>query len=99
MKFPKSECISILFSDRFSISEPVEPKVILKIFISKKIQITPEHAIEMHRFITNSELAVIPGVHGEYIGEITTLESDSKEANFVIPMIERFLEKSETKKQ
>ncbi len=59
--------------------------------------IKPEHAIEMHRLITNSELAIIPGVHGEYIGEITTLKTDSKEADFVIPMIERFLDKSKTK--
>ena len=65
------------------------------IIIGDRDLITPEHAIEMHRFITNSELAIIPGVHGEYIGEITTLESDSKEANYVIPMIESFLDKSE----
>jgi len=55
--------------------------------------IKPEHAIEMHRQITNSELAIIPGAHGEYIEEITTLKSNSKEADFVIPMIEEFLDK------
>lgn len=59
--------------------------------------ITPEHALEMHRQIANSRLAIIPGVHGEYIGEITTLTANSKEADFVIPMIENFLNKSETK--
>jgi hypothetical protein len=59
--------------------------------------IKPEHAIEMHRQIAHSELAMIPGVHGEYIEEITTLKFDSKEADFVIPMIESFLDKSETK--
>jgi pimeloyl-ACP methyl ester carboxylesterase len=61
------------------------------ILIGDKDIITPEHAIEMHRQIIGSELAIIPGVHGEYIGEITTLKSGSKEADFVIPMIERFL--------
>lgn len=59
--------------------------------------IKPEHALEMHRQIANSELAIIPGVHGEYIEEITTLKSDSKEADFVIPMIESFLDKTKTK--
>lgn len=59
--------------------------------------ITPEHALEMHRQIANSRLAIIPGVHGEYIGEITTLTANSKEADFVIPMIENFLNKPETK--
>jgi pimeloyl-ACP methyl ester carboxylesterase len=55
--------------------------------------IRPEHAIEMHRLIANSELAIIPGVHGEYIGEITTLKYHSNEADYVIPMIESFLDK------
>jgi pimeloyl-ACP methyl ester carboxylesterase len=63
------------------------------IIIGDKDVIKPEHAIEMHRQIANSSLAIIPGVHGEYIGEITTLNSNSKEANFVIPMIEGFLDK------
>jgi pimeloyl-ACP methyl ester carboxylesterase len=63
------------------------------IIIGDKDVIKPEHALEMHRQIANSSLAVIPGVHGEYIGEITTLNSNSKEAAFVIPMIERFLDK------
>ncbi|PTT02721.1 alpha/beta hydrolase [Pedobacter sp. HMWF019] len=64
------------------------------IIIGDKDIITPEHAIEMHRQMTNSELAIIPGIHGEYIGEITTLKLASKEEDFVIPMIERFLDKS-----
>ena len=67
------------------------------IIIGDNDVIKPEHAIEMHRQIANSELAIIPGVHGEYIGEITTLKTDPKEADFVIPMIERFLDKSKTK--
>ena len=63
------------------------------IIIGDKDVITPEHALEMHRLIPNSELAIIPGGHGEYIGEITTLKSNYKESDFVVPMIERFLDK------
>jgi pimeloyl-ACP methyl ester carboxylesterase len=63
------------------------------IIIGDKDVITPEHAIEMHKLIMNSELAIIPGGHGEYIGEITILKSDFKESDFVVPMIERFLNK------
>lgn len=63
------------------------------IIIGDKDIITPEHAIELHRQIENSELAIIPGGHGEYIGEITTLKSDTKESEFVVPMIEKFLNK------
>lgn len=68
-------------------------KVPALIIIGDKDVITPKHALEMHRLINNSELAIIPGVHGEYIGEITTLKSDFKESDLVVPMIERFLEK------
>ncbi len=66
------------------------------IIIGDQDVIKPEHAIEMHRQIANSELAVIPGVHGEYIEEITTLKSNANEARFVIPMIENFLDKTAT---
>lgn len=72
-------------------------KVPTLIIIGDKDVITPEYAIEMHKQITGAELAIIPGVHGEYIGEITTLKSNSKEENFVIPMIENFLDKSDQK--
>jgi pimeloyl-ACP methyl ester carboxylesterase len=55
--------------------------------------ITPEHAIEMYRLIPNAELAIIPGGHGEYIGEVTTLTPDRKESDFIIiPLIEKFLD-------
>ena len=68
-------------------------KVPTLIIIGDKDVITPEHAIELNRQINNSELAIIPGGHGEYIGEITTLKPDTKESDFVVPMIEKFLEK------
>jgi pimeloyl-ACP methyl ester carboxylesterase len=61
------------------------------IIIGDKDVITPEHALELHRQIANSELAIIPGGHGEYIGEITTLTPDFKESELVVPMIEKFL--------
>ncbi|MEX6689420.1 alpha/beta hydrolase [Danxiaibacter flavus] len=63
------------------------------IVIGDKDVITPEHAVEMYRLIANSELAIIPGGHGDYIGEITTLKPNYKEEEFVIPMIEHFLDK------
>lgn len=64
------------------------------IIIGDRDVITPEHAIELHRQIENSELAIIPGGHGEYIGEITTITPDFNESVLVVPMIERFLDKT-----
>ena len=63
------------------------------IIIGDKDVITLEHTIELHKQIENSELAIIPGGHGEYIGEITTITPDTKESEFVVPMIEKFLNK------
>lgn len=63
------------------------------IIIGDKDVITPEHAIELHRQIANAELAIIPGGHGEYIGEITTITPAFKENELVVPMIEKFLNK------
>lgn len=63
------------------------------IVIGDKDVITPEHALELHRQIENSELAIIPGGHGEYIGEITTIKPDFKESELIIPMLEKFLNK------
>lgn len=64
------------------------------IIIGDKDVITPEHAIGLHGQIPNSELAIIPGGHGEYIGEITTLKPDFKASDFVaVPIMEKFLAK------
>lgn len=54
---------------------------------------TPEHAVAIHRLIPNSSLAIIPGGHGEYIGEITTLTDTYKESTLILPLIEGFLDK------
>ncbi|SDM43572.1 Pimeloyl-ACP methyl ester carboxylesterase [Daejeonella rubra] len=67
------------------------------IIIGDKDVITPEHALELHRQIANSEFAIIPGGHGQYIGEITTITPDFKESDLVVPMLEKFLDKKPTK--
>jgi pimeloyl-ACP methyl ester carboxylesterase len=64
------------------------------IIIGDRDIVMPEHAIELHRQIINSELAIIPGGHGEYIGEITTVKADFNESDLAVPMIEKFLNKT-----
>lgn len=58
--------------------------------------ITAQHVIELQRLIDNAELAIIPGIHGEYIAEIATPANGSKKADFVVAMIEEFLDRSTT---
>jgi pimeloyl-ACP methyl ester carboxylesterase len=54
--------------------------------------IRPEHAVEMYRVLPHAELAILPGGHGEYIGEITT-PHDSVLIHSTVSMIEKFLGK------
>lgn len=56
--------------------------------------VTPEHALEIYRLIPDCRLAIIPGEHGEYIGEITTLNNGNRNTGFVVHMIQEFLDKT-----
>ncbi len=60
------------------------------IIIGDKDVTTPEHAGEMQRLLSNARLAIIPGGHGEYIGELTTPQ-DSTMISFTVSMINKFL--------
>ncbi|MBK9733310.1 MAG: alpha/beta hydrolase [Chitinophagaceae bacterium] len=57
---------------------------------------TIEHAGEMHRLLPNSRVAIIPGMHGEYIGELTTSQ-DSTLIAATVSMINKFLNEPITK--
>ncbi|WP_106293226.1 alpha/beta fold hydrolase [Arcticibacter pallidicorallinus] len=50
-----------------------------------------EHAVEMHNLIPNSRLAIIPGGHGDYIGELAT-QQDSAIITATVSMINKFLD-------
>ncbi|MES2512936.1 MAG: alpha/beta hydrolase [Bacteroidota bacterium] len=52
---------------------------------------TVEHATRMHRLIPNSDLAILPGGHGQYIGEVTTLVNEKWEYTYAVALIEEFL--------
>ena len=52
---------------------------------------TSEHIVAISKLIPNCKLAIIPGGHGAYIGEITTLNPDYKTSDFIVPLIEKCL--------
>ncbi|MEP7111373.1 MAG: alpha/beta hydrolase, partial [Ferruginibacter sp.] len=52
---------------------------------------SPEHAVEMFRMIPNCQLAIIPGGHGKYLGEITTLTNGKWTQEYIAPLIEQSL--------
>ena len=50
-----------------------------------------EHALELSRALPRARLAILPGGHGDYIGEICAADKDSKIPALVTAMIEAFL--------
>jgi len=63
------------------------------IIIGDRDVTTPEHAAQMHNLLSNSRLAILPGGHGDYIGEITTPQ-DSILISATVNMINKFLSES-----
>ncbi len=55
---------------------------------------SPEHAVEMYRTIPNSELVILPGGHGNYLGTIETLDNGNWTQAYAADIIEVFLDKA-----
>lgn len=63
------------------------------IICGDKDVVRAEHALEMYRLLPNAQIAILPGGHGEYMGEITTVKSNQSQTFPVVSMIEEFLNK------
>jgi len=50
-----------------------------------------EHAVEMYRNIPGSQLAILPGKHGVYIGAVEYLDSGKWTQHYVVDIINDFL--------
>ncbi|TKK72041.1 alpha/beta hydrolase [Ilyomonas limi] len=55
--------------------------------------VSPEHAVQMHRLIPNSVLVILPGGHGEYLGETGALQDGKWTQTYAVDIIEAFLNK------
>jgi pimeloyl-ACP methyl ester carboxylesterase len=55
--------------------------------------ILPEHTLAMHRLIPNSNLMILPGQHGEFLGEATAPVNPQTTYNATVTIIEGFLNK------
>ncbi|MEJ2157668.1 MAG: alpha/beta hydrolase [Desulfobacteraceae bacterium] len=50
-----------------------------------------EHALELSQMLPHAKLAILPGGHGEYLGEINSVKKGSKIPLLLTAMIEAFL--------
>ncbi len=55
--------------------------------------VTNEHAVAMAQLIPGAQLMILPGTHGEYIGEICSAVPGSKMPALTVAVIEEFLDK------
>lgn len=59
--------------------------------------LTPaEHAVEMHRLMPNSRLAILPGNHGSYMGEAMSPDPDSRVPELFAALLDEFLNEQTT---
>lgn len=56
--------------------------------------VLPEHALELSRTLPHARLAILPGTHGEYIGEVCSNNQHSKIPDMAVVMINEFLEEN-----
>jgi pimeloyl-ACP methyl ester carboxylesterase len=60
------------------------------VMIGDEDVVRPEHAVELYRLLPHARLAILPGVHGEFIGELTAPRNPDLIAA-TVSMIEQFL--------
>ncbi|TKC12810.1 alpha/beta hydrolase [Pedobacter polaris] len=52
---------------------------------------TPEHAVEMYRLFEKGRLAILPGTHGSYLGEIMTSNPNLETLQYFTAVLNEFL--------
>ncbi|WP_348085444.1 alpha/beta hydrolase [Dyadobacter sp.] len=61
--------------------------------VADKDVITIEHTVRMSKLVPVAELAVLPGGHGSYIGEVGSIKAGSKLPEVTVALVGEFLEK------
>jgi pimeloyl-ACP methyl ester carboxylesterase len=62
------------------------------IVIGDRDIIRPEHAVEMYRLLPHAHLIILPGGHGEYLGEIMSSQKNNFKSDVITSLIEDFIE-------
>ena len=54
--------------------------------------VTPEHALELTRLLPDARLLVVPGGHGDWLGEAVMAQGESRQPALAAGLIETFLD-------
>ena len=54
--------------------------------------VKPEHAVELTRLISGARLLILPGGHGDYLGEAVMTQKDTRYPELTAGLIEEFLD-------
>lgn len=54
--------------------------------------VKPEHAVELTRLIAGARLLILPGGHGDYLGEAVMTQKDTRYPELTAQLIEEFLD-------
>jgi pimeloyl-ACP methyl ester carboxylesterase len=57
--------------------------------------VTPEHAIELTRLISGARLLILPGAHGDYLGEAVMTQKETGHPESTARLITEFLDSSD----
>jgi pimeloyl-ACP methyl ester carboxylesterase len=57
--------------------------------------VKPEHAIELARMISGARLLILPGGHGDYLGELVMTQTDTRYPELSARLIEEFIDSDE----
>jgi pimeloyl-ACP methyl ester carboxylesterase len=54
--------------------------------------VRPEHAVELTHLLPQAHLMILPGGHGDYLGELIVAKPDSRYPELTAGLIEQFLD-------
>jgi pimeloyl-ACP methyl ester carboxylesterase len=91
--FNKDVARMLVFTDRTD-DEMKSIKAPVLVMVGDQDVITIEHTVQMHKVIPGSKLAVLPGNHGSFIGEVLASDPSSSIPEMTVGIIKEFLDKS-----
>jgi pimeloyl-ACP methyl ester carboxylesterase len=90
--FEKDKQRMINFAD-WPDEEIISIKAPALFMVADKDVITVEHTLKMTQLVKGATLAVLPGIHGSFIGEVCSMDKSSKLPEMTVALIEEFLNK------